>query len=192
MSPRSVRSLPAPAPFTTVRASPDAPILSQSRLAIQHDLLVCKPRPAAWHGNPTHPSERTALGWGRCVFPGAGSGARAPNQAKPCVQSVGHDAPVPPQAGASVTSAIFSSARKSERNQLPVIRGGRNIVLARAEMERGLDAIQEPNRMGNGCQVRNAGAGSRRPARARTLYTPAGCVDHVKADTDGRFYEYTP
>jgi len=120
MSPRSVRSLPAPAPFTTVRASPDAPILSQSRLAIQHDLLVCKPRPAAWHGNPTHPSERTALGWGRCVFPGAGSGARAPNQAKPCVQSVGHDAPVPPQAGASVTSAIFSSARKSERNQLPV------------------------------------------------------------------------
>jgi hypothetical protein len=40
-------------------------------------------------------------------------------------------------------------------------------------------AKQEPSRMGNGRQVRNAGAGSRRPPRAGTLCTLAGCVDHA-------------
>jgi hypothetical protein len=41
------------------------------------------------------------------------------------------------------------------------------------------DAIQKSSRMGNGRQVRNAGAGSRRPPRAGTLCTLAGCVDHA-------------
>jgi hypothetical protein len=47
MSPRPC----CPAPFTTLRASLDAPILSQSRRAIQHDLLVCKPATRRGHGN---------------------------------------------------------------------------------------------------------------------------------------------
>jgi len=46
MSPRPC----CPAPFTRLRASLDAPILSQSRRAIQHDLLVCKPATRG-HGN---------------------------------------------------------------------------------------------------------------------------------------------
>src|SRR6266568_2403546 len=47
MSPRPC----CPAPFTGLRASLDAPILSQSRRAIQHDLLVCKPATRRGHGN---------------------------------------------------------------------------------------------------------------------------------------------
>ena len=41
------------------------------------------------------------------------------------------------------------------------------------------DEIQKSSRMGNGRQVCNAGAGSRRPPRAGTLCTLAGCVDHA-------------
>jgi hypothetical protein len=41
------------------------------------------------------------------------------------------------------------------------------------------DEIQKSSRMGNGSQVRNAGAGSRRSPRAGTLCTLAGCVDHA-------------
>src|SRR5438876_5480033 len=47
MSPRPC----CPAPFTRLRASLDAPIVSQSRRAIQHDLLVCKPATRRGHGN---------------------------------------------------------------------------------------------------------------------------------------------
>ena len=48
-------------------------------------------------------------------------------------------------------SAIFSSATKSESQQLAVVRGDCNISVCEGELAtwKGPDAIQEPNRMGN-------------------------------------------
>jgi hypothetical protein len=88
----------------------------------------------------------------------------------------------------TIEARLYTPVRMTVRCGTPAVLAGSISPPAGGGFDRELDSKcnRLPTRCdprakphGNGRQVRNAGAGSRRSPRARTLCAPAGCVDHA-------------